>query len=191
MNPQDITKAYEEQLSNAPDYTNALIERAGAAQENMGTLAANAMTGSQTAGVGNYTYNRVARPAVDSMVSTLQAEAMSQALNRQLAMALQQAQRNHDLARLNFAKKGGGGGDKKQPGDDIHIREEVIDPDADRLGDFSNWGRVPGQVKKYPMNISTPLLDYAYEDYTRQYETEGEKAEAWLALLNKLGYKGN
>ena len=81
MTPDQITETYEVLAPMATDYANANLERAGQAQASYGPLAQAAMGGSQTAGIGNYTYNRLVRPAVDTMRDQLIVEGYSAALN--------------------------------------------------------------------------------------------------------------
>lgn len=96
--PQDIANVYEVLAPMAGDYANANIERAGQAQASYGPLAEAAMGGSRTAGIGNYTYNRLARPAVDTMRDELIVQGYSDALNRQLSETLRMAQENYSRA---------------------------------------------------------------------------------------------
>ena len=67
MEQEDITQIYETLAPMAGQYANAQAEQIGQAQRSMGPLAAATMGQSQTAGLGNYTYNRLMRPQVDVM----------------------------------------------------------------------------------------------------------------------------
>lgn len=107
--PQDIANVYEVLAPMAGDYANANIERAGQAQASYGPLAEAAMGGSRTAGIGNYTYNRLARPAVDSMRNELVVQGLSDALNKQLNDSLRQAQENYNRAARRHSLRGSGG----------------------------------------------------------------------------------
>lgn len=98
MTPDQITETYEVLAPMATDYANANLERAGQAQASYGPLAQAAMGDSQTAGVGNYTYNRLVRPAVDTMRDQLIVEGYSAALNKQLSDALNKAKENYNRA---------------------------------------------------------------------------------------------
>ena len=71
MTPDQITETYEVLAPMASDYANANLERAGQAQASYGPLAQAAMGDSQTAGIGNYTYNRLVRPAAANRVDEL------------------------------------------------------------------------------------------------------------------------
>lgn len=105
MSPQEIADVYSVLAGQTQDYTNSLIGRAGAAQSSLGTLADQVKGQSQTAGMGNYTYNRLVRPQLDSLTSSLVAKGVSDALNKQLYSALEQAKRNYSSGGGN----GGGG----------------------------------------------------------------------------------
>ena len=98
MTPDQITETYEVLAPMSTDYANANLERAGQAQASYGPLAQAAMGGSQTAGIGNYTYNRLVRPAVDTMRDQLIVEGYSAALNKQLGDSLNAAKRNYNRA---------------------------------------------------------------------------------------------
>lgn len=108
--PQDIANVYEVLAPMAGDYANANIERAGQAQASYGPLAAAVMGGPRTAGIGNYTYNRLARPAVDTMRDELIVQGYSDALNRQLSETLRLAQENYNRASRRHSLKSNGGG---------------------------------------------------------------------------------
>lgn len=109
--PQDIVDIYNVLAPMSTDYANANIERAGQAQASYGPLAQAAMGNSQTAGVGNYTYNRLVRPSVDTMRDQLIVSGLSTALNKQISDSLNAARENYNRAarRYNRRKSGGGG----------------------------------------------------------------------------------
>lgn len=110
--PQDIIEMYEVLAPMSTDYANANIERAGQAQASYGPLAQAAMGGSRTAGIGNYTYNRLVRPAVDTLRDQLIVEGYSAALNKQLSDSLNAAKRNYNRA----ARKSNPSTDPDAPG---------------------------------------------------------------------------
>lgn len=110
--PQDIIETYEVLAPMATDYANANLERAGQAQASYGPLAQAAMGGSRTAGIGNYTYNRLVRPAVDTLRDQLIVEGYSAALNKQLSDSLNAAKRNYNRA----ARKNNPSTDPDAPG---------------------------------------------------------------------------
>lgn len=110
--PQDIIETYEVLAPMATDYANANLERAGQAQASYGPLAQAAMGGSRTAGIGNYTYNRLVRPAVDTLRDQLIVEGYSAALNKQLSDSLNAAKRNYNRA----ARKSNPSTDPDTPG---------------------------------------------------------------------------
>lgn len=101
----DIVETYNI-LSNIPtDYANALMERQGQAQASYGPLAEQVMGASRTPeqGIGNYTYNRMIRPTVDTLRDEMIVRGLSEALNKQLNDSL-------NKAKANYAKSGGGSG---------------------------------------------------------------------------------
>lgn len=118
--PQDIVDVYNVLAPMSTDYANANIERARQAQASYGPLARAAMGDSQTAGIGNYTYNRLVRPAVDTMRDQLIVSGLSTALNKQISDSLNAARENYNRAarRYNRRKSGGGGGGGGGGGDD-------------------------------------------------------------------------
>lgn len=102
MEQEEITKIYETLAPMAGDYANAQAEQIGQAQRSMGPMAANVMGQSQTAGLGNYTYNRLMRPQVDTMRDEIRVQGYANQLNRLLSDAL-------NNARNNYNRKSGGG----------------------------------------------------------------------------------
>lgn len=124
MEQEEITKIYETLAPMAGDYANAQAEQIGQAQRSMGPMAANVMGQSQTSGLGNYTYNRLMRPQVDSMRDEILVQGYANQLNRLLSDALTNARNNY-----NRRNRGGGGGGG------------TTDPD----GDTSGWD---GEIEK-------------------------------------------
>lgn len=108
MNQEDITQIYETLAPMAGDYANAQAEQIGMAQQSMGPLAAATMGQSRTAGLGNYTYNRLMRPQVDTMRNEIRVQGYANQLNRLLSDAL-------NNARNNYNRRGGGGGGDTDP----------------------------------------------------------------------------
>lgn len=95
MEQNEITQIYETLAPMAGQYANAQAEQIGQAQQSMGPLAANTM-GTTTAGLGNYTYNRLMRPQVDAMRDEILVEGYRNQLNRALSDAYNTARRNYD-----------------------------------------------------------------------------------------------
>lgn len=94
--PQDINEIYQV-LSNVPqDYADSLATRIGQAQQTM-PLASKTM-GNTTANLGNYTYNRTIRPAVDVARDSLVVNGMTAALNKYLYDELDKAKKNYNRA---------------------------------------------------------------------------------------------
>lgn len=96
MNQDEITQIYETLAPMAGDYANAQAEQIGQAQRSMGPMAANVMGQSQTAGLGNYTYNRLMRPQVDVMRDEIRTQGYANQLNRLLSDALNNARSRYN-----------------------------------------------------------------------------------------------
>jgi len=103
MEQEEITKVYETLAPMAGDYANAQAEQIGMAQQSMGPLAASTM-GTTTSGLGNYTYNRLMRPQVDTMRDEIMVQGYANQLNRLLSDKLNEA-------RNRYNRSGGGGND--------------------------------------------------------------------------------
>lgn len=104
MEQEEITKIYETLAPMAGDYANAQAEQIGMAQKSMGPLAANTM-GTTTSGLGNYTYNRLMRPQVDTMRDEIMVQGYANQLNRLLSDKLNEARNRYNR------KANGTGGD--------------------------------------------------------------------------------
>lgn len=116
--PQDIVDIYNVLAPMSTDYANANIERAGQAQSSYGPLAQAAMGDSRTAGIGNYTYNRLVRPSVDTMRDQLIVSGLSTALNKQISDSLNAARENYNRAARRYNRRKSGGGGDGDDGDD-------------------------------------------------------------------------
>lgn len=110
MEAEEIAEVYNTLAPMSTDYANANIERIGQAQSSYGPLAQAAMGDSQTAGVGNYTYNRLVRPTVDTLRDQLIVEGISSALNKQISDSLKAAKENYSNAYKAYSRKYGSGG---------------------------------------------------------------------------------
>lgn len=206
MTPDQITETYEVLAPMSTDYANANLERAGQAQASYGPLAQAAMGDSQTAGIGNYTYNRLVRPAVDTMRDQLIVEGYSAALNKQLSDSLNAAKQNYSRATRRYGNGGGGGGGNNGGNGGVKIDNEYLPdnlddngnkvPDNPNVGDyissgysFLNYGNLPGQNRQYPLAVDTP-------NYSTSYDTFGgpsdpiARAQAWVDYLYSIGYGG-
>lgn len=204
MTPDQITETYEVLAPMATDYANANLERAGQAQASYGPLAQAAMGGSQTAGIGNYTYNRLVRPAVDTLRDQLIVEGYSAALNKQLSDSLNAAKRNYNRAARR--KSNGGGGGNNGGGDGVKIDDEILPdnlddngnkvPDNPDVGDyissgynFLNYGNLPGQNRQYPLAVDTPNYSTSYDMFDGPSDPFA-RAQAWVDYLYSIGYGG-
>lgn len=161
MTPDQITETYEVLAPMATDYANANLERAGQAQASYGPLAQAAMGDSQTAGIGNYTYNRLVRPAVDTLRDQLIVEGYSNSLNKQLRDSLNAAMNNYNRA-TRHRRNGGGGGGGNTPGG-ITIEDELIDG-SNGNGGYSGNGTdtvsaLPSTANKGEYNVGTATVN--------------------------------
>ena len=168
MSPDEIAATYEVLAPMSTDYANANLERAGQAQASYGPLAQAAMGGSQTAGIGNYTYNRLVRPAVDTMRDQLIVEGYSNALNKQISDSLRQAQENYNRASRRYSLRGSGGtgktGTTDKPGS-VVIDDEIIDDvSGEESGGYSASGTdtvstLPSTAKEGEYNVGTATIN--------------------------------
>lgn len=94
--PESIKAITEVLAPQSTNYANAITEQIGQAQQSMGPYAAAAMGNSKTAGIGNYTYNRLVRPTVDTLRDEILVEGYKNSLNALLTNALRTAKKNYD-----------------------------------------------------------------------------------------------
>lgn len=128
MTPEEVAEAYNVLAEQAVDYANANIERAGQAQASYGPLADQARGQSRTANIGNYTYNRIARPTVNSLRDDMVVQGLTAALNKQLNDSLNKAKNNYNKA------SGGGGSPDDTPEDDNTTWNGDFDEDDNANG---------------------------------------------------------
>lgn len=184
MTPDQITETYEVLAPMASDYANANLERAGQAQASYGPLAQAAMGDSQTAGIGNYTYNRLVRPAVDTMRDQLIVEGYSAALNKQLSDALNEAKRNYSRAARNGSNGGGGGNtDDKDKGWDGEIETEETSQDVLYLTGSEAYNIASTYDHKLSKEeleklSKRPMTDHNYKVYEALYEGRWKDAQS-------------
>lgn len=179
MTPDQITETYEVLAPMATDYANANLERAGQAQASYGPLAQAAMGDSQTAGIGNYTYNRLVRPAVDTMRDQLIVEGYSAALNKQLSDALNEAKKNYNRAARRHSL---GGGNNKNSTDKVTIDDEYTDGDQDNSGTEVGSKEFAGSGK--------PVTEGDEGTASNLTEEQLEKIREWAKLYPNINYPG-
>ena len=184
MTPDQITETYEVLAPMATDYANANLERAGQAQASYGPLAQAAMGDSQTAGIGNYTYNRLVRPAVDTLRDQLIVEGYSNSLNKQLSDRLNSARNKYNRAtrrRNNNISNNpdtttGGGQTKIKGHDDVDsgagsTRSPMVLYNTFTITDADGNPR----VFKRPEAFKDDLVWYKWAEYYRKKaESEGK-----------------
>lgn len=115
--PESVREVAEVLAPQAGNYVNAITEQIGQAQRSMGKLAGQTM-GSTTAGLGNYTYNRLVRPQVDAMRDEIIVEGYRNALNKMLYDAL-------NNARSGYASRSSGTGTTGNTGTNDPTEKEV------------------------------------------------------------------
>lgn len=184
MTPDQITETYEVLAPMATDYANANLERAGQAQASYGPLAQAAMGDSQTAGIGNYTYNRLVRPAVDTMRDQLIVEGYSSALNKQLSDALNKAKENYNRAARRHSNGGGGNNtDDKDKGWDGEIEKEETSQDVLYLTGSEAYNIAQTYDHKLSKEeleklSKRPMTDHNYKVYEALYEGRWKDAQS-------------
>lgn len=161
MNPDEIAATYEVLAPMAGDYANANIERAGQAQASYGPLAEAAMGGSRTAGIGNYTYNRLARPSVDTMRDELVVQGYSDALNRQLSETLRMAQDNYNRASRRYSMRGNNsnGTQAGQGQTKIDGSEDEEVPAKTGSGETGTINTVPKTARPGEQNVGNAIVN--------------------------------
>ena len=189
MSPEEITATYEVLAPMATDYANANLERAGQAQASYGPLAQAAMGDSQTAGIGNYTYNRLVRPAVDTMRDQLIVEGYSAALNKQLSDSLNEAKKNYNRAArrhsnnpsTNPSNTPGGGQTKITGSEDGQVEEDY----KGNTLYLSGSEAFAGTVNRYDHKLKKDELESifgrtmpqeAYDAYSDLYDKRNKSA---------------
>lgn len=190
MTPEEISATYEVLAPMSTDYVNANLERAGQAQASYGPLAQAAMGGSQTAGIGNYTYNRLVRPAVDTMRDQLVVEGYSSALNKQLSDTLNKAKENYNRASRRYSLRGSsgtGGNTGSNKNNKFTIDDELLDQNGKVEGSGlylsgSEAFNMMDKSKLYSKGeieaaSGKSMSDTAYEIYKALYMGDEKKAE--------------
>ena len=174
----ELRAVYETLAPMAGDYMNAQAEQIGQAQQSMGPLAANTM-GATTSGLGNYTYNRLMRPQVDTMKDELLVKGYANQLNRLLSDALNKA-RN----RYNNSKSGGGGSDDDDDPDNKgttgttkvdDVEDEEKKEDDNKSGDKKSSEKkvdtvstLPSTAKDDEENVGTATVNGQTRIVTKQ-----------------------
>lgn len=185
--PQDIVDIYNVLAPMSTDYANANIERAGQAQASYGPLAQAAMGDSKTAGIGNYTYNRLVRPSVDTMRDQLIVSGLSTALNKQISDSLNAARENYNRAARRYSRGGGGGGG----GDDDNKPAGNGNTQIDGYGDEQTSNDTYGGAKE--LKDSYKFWDKNGKEQTIR-RPDGMTDEQWLLwwrqVKKDLGSKG-
>lgn len=183
MEQEDITQIYETLAPMAGDYTNAQAEQIGQAQRSVGPLAANTMGQSQTAGLGNYTYNRLMRPQVDVMRDEIMTQGYANQLNRLLSDALNTARNNYNRKSRGGGGGGGNNGTTSPSGKGWNGEIEKEDTSKDVL--YLTGSEAYNIAKQYNRLLSKselesiskrPITDHHYQIYKALYNGQSKKA---------------
>ena len=158
--PESIKEITEVLAPQSTNYANAITEQIGQAQRSMGPYSAAAMGDSKTAGIGNYTYNRLLRPTVDSLRDEILVEGYKDALNALLTDALRSAKSNYE--------KSGGTTTTNNSGWDGNVKKES------GSGDSSNFWK-----------SATIRDDVAYYGLYKLERPKGMTDEEWYEYAKK------
>jgi hypothetical protein len=156
----DIAQIYEVLAPMAGDYMNAQAEQIGMAQQSMGPLAANTM-GTTTSGLGNYTYNRLMRPQVDTMRDELRVQGYAAQLNKLLSDKLNEARNRYNRSSSGNGNKTSGG----KSGSGVTKIDDVEDEEkkggGKKTGDdnVSSVSTVPSTAKQGEYNVGTATVN--------------------------------
>lgn len=100
MTPEEIMQAYDVLVQEGNQYAAQEAAKVGNSQRSIGNFAERVASPSgQTSGLANYTYNRVMRPTVDSLATTLTTTGKSQAMDRYLKDELMKAKNAYEDAK--------------------------------------------------------------------------------------------
>lgn len=124
--PESIREVAELLAPQAGNYVNAITNQIGQAQRSIGPLASNAM-GETTEGLGNYTYNRLVRPQVNTMRDEILVKGYTEQLNKMLSNALQNAQKR-------YASGGGSSSSSSSSSSGVNLPPEFEDTGASSGG---------------------------------------------------------
>ena len=205
MTPEEIESIYTVLAEEAPAYANALIDRAGAAQSSIGTLANAVKGGSQTANVGNYTYNRLARPVVDTTRDQLIVEGLSQSMDARMSNALKAARNNYQNAVNAYNRRSSGSGTSSNNKEEttgsvqVEVTEEEKIPDQPTATgngltqggyNFGGSSNLPGQTGKYPTYVDAPTFSTDMNTKFGNIQDPIRRAQEWVNYLYSIGYGG-
>ncbi len=149
--PDSIREITEILAPQAGNYTNAIASQIGQAQQSMGPLAAATMGESKTANLGNYTYNRLVRPQVDTMRDEILVQGYTNALNKMLSDRLSAARKNYQ----NSSSSNNSSNDSSNWSGDIEDKEAAPDSTLWKKGNIGdNQASYGLYVLKRPAGLS-------------------------------------
>lgn len=129
MTPEEIQAVYDTLTPQIEEQAANDAAMIGNSQRSLGPMAAAvASPDNQTYGLANYTYNRLMRPAVDSLRDGFIVQGKAQMLNRALTLSLQEAQRNYQNAQNAPVGGGAGGNSNYSEVTDAAFSGKALDP---------------------------------------------------------------
>lgn len=179
MEQEDITQIYETLAPMAGQYANAQAEQIGQAQQSMGPLAAATM-GTTTAGLGNYTYNRLMRPQVDVMRDEILVEGYRNQLNRALSDAYNTARRNYSRRSSGSGSGSGNNTSGSNGKTGVTTIGDVINKSTGS-GKTTTWTALPNSFKIEDENGNMQTITrnpvFSDEEWLRIYEDRKKAAQ--------------
>ena len=183
-NAMAMAEIYKVLAPMSTDYANAQAEQIGQAQRSMGTLAGRTMGNSQTAGLGNYTYNRLIRPQVDTMRDELLVKGYTAQLNKLLSDSLSSAKSNYRKKSSGSGSGGSSSGTTDDPdnqGTSGVTKIEGVEDKSTGSGKTTSWTALPAsyQWQDDDGNWHTATRNPAFsdEDWLRTYNFAKNKYE--------------
>lgn len=192
MTPQEIQDVYND-LAQVPQNTaTQATTELGQNQAARGTSLAQ-MGSSGGNGIGNYTYNRLIDPTVQQLATQLVTTGRSQALNRAITLAQQQASENYQKAYNNYVNRqrararassgsGTGTASNKNGGASIGgIEEKATNGSGTKINDYQQYKAM--QQWKNAGN------DTFYQKMREAYGYDAKQADAAWNYVDR-GFKG-
>lgn len=185
MTPEEIIEAYDVLAGDISQTGANEAAKIGNSQRSLGTLAERVASPSgQTSGLANYTYNRMLRPAVDTLTTSLVTTGKGQAMNKYLSDELMKAKNAYEDAKNQYtiaASSGGSGGSGGNGGNYTYLEKygknaQHTDTEVTYEGMKAGWDQAS--------DLFTGMYNFTLDD-GRQVELGG-----WDEELKK-GSDGN
>lgn len=204
INPQvalDESNAFIQNLRDTQAQRNAEIKQD---TYNLGTAVPSNLGG--LTGGESYFNARLQTPQTNALIADLKATAQAQALSDALNNEIAQAKQRYNKAYKNYTKRhsGSGTGGNTTPSNtnitgDVEYKADdgtpPTNPGNPNASDyiqggynFYNEGNLPGQTGKYPLTVDTPTTSTSYND--RKTGNAIKDAQDWVDYLHSIGWKG-